>query len=96
MWPIGDDCELLAPRWKFFLVGDPILVFSKSNDVWVDGTVVGRDDKFVHVEYTVSAILHRKWVLKRSPYLEKWLADPRKANIEQMNRRLQSKRNVIR
>ena len=91
---IGDYCELKAPRWKLFLEGDPILVFSESNGIWVDGTVVGRDDEFVHVEYTVNAILHRKRVLERSPDLEKWLAAPRKANIEQMNRRLQSKRHV--
>ena len=61
---IGDYCELLAPRWKLFLEGDPILVFSESNDIWVDGTVVGRDDEFVHVEYTVNTILHRKPVLE--------------------------------
>ena len=62
---IGDHCELLAPRWKLFLEGDPILVFSESNDIWVDGTVVGCDAEFVHVEYTVNAVLHRKWVPER-------------------------------
>ena len=87
---IGDYCELKAPRWKLFLEGDPILVFSESNDIWVDGTVVGRDDEFVHVEYTVNAILHRKRVLEQSPDLKKWLAAPRKAIIEQRERHLQS------
>ena len=87
---IGDDCGLKYPRWKLFLEGDPIQVFSESNGIWVDGTVVGRDDEFVHVEYTVNAILHRKRVLERSPDLEKWLAAPRKAIIEQRERHLQS------
>ena len=88
---IGDYCELKAPRWKLFLEGDPILVFSESNDIWVDGMVVGRDYEFVHVEYTVNAILHRKRVLEQSPDLKKWLAAPRKAIIEQRKRHLQSK-----
>ena len=34
---IGDDCGLKYPRWKLFLEGDPILVFSESNDIGLMG-----------------------------------------------------------